>query len=293
MILDQIELEEIKAIKAIDVHSHFGDWNLTSGLKDAQKYMPGDVDFLQNCMTLANIGISINSHLKTMMPRGGGDALTGNEICLEQVKNADSLYMWVVVNPWQKESYAQAERMLKHTKCLGIKIHPEEHLYSIREFGGEIYEFAAKNSAMIITHSGEGNSMPEDFCVLANRYPEVVTIISHLGCGCDGSFEHQIRAIQRNMRDNLYTDTSSAKSLFPNLIENAVKEIGSEKILFGSDNPCYFSPSQRARVDCAHIGRKEKFNILRRNAERLFSQLSGFYLHERRSIVNESTIPLG
>jgi len=185
-----------------------------------------------------------------------------------------ALYMWVVVNPWQRESYAQAEHMLKHPKCLGIKIHPEEHVYPILKFGDEIYEFAAKNNATIITHSGEGNSMPEDFCVFANRYPEVVTIISHLGCGYDGSFEHQIRAIQQNVRDNLFTDTSSAKSLFPNLLEIAVKEIGSTKILFGSDSSCYFSPCQRARVDCAFIHEDDKRNILYRNAIRLFPQIN-------------------
>ena len=65
-------------------------------------------------MALSNIGISINSHLQTMMPRGGGDAKAGNEACLREVADEAGLYMWVVVNPRQKESYAQAERLLKH-----------------------------------------------------------------------------------------------------------------------------------------------------------------------------------
>ena len=86
-----MSLEEIKKIKAIDVHSHFGEWNITRGLEEAQKYMPGGTDFLQKNMSLANIGISISSHLKTLSPRGGGDALAGNETCLKQLENEDGL----------------------------------------------------------------------------------------------------------------------------------------------------------------------------------------------------------
>ena len=266
-------LEQIKAVKAIDVHSHIGDLNMSIGLEAAQKYLLGGVDYLKKNMELANIEISINSHLKALMPRGGGDATAGNEICLRQIENIDGVYMWAVVNPWQKESYTQAEQMLKHPKCLGIKIHPEEHLYHILKYGDEIYEFAARTGALLITHSGEANSMPEDFCVFANHYPEVTTIISHLGCGYDNCYEHQIRAIQRNTRDNLFTDTSSIRSMLPNLLETAVSEIGSEKILFGTDSACYFSPSQRARVDNGHIGADDKLNILRNNALRLLPKL--------------------
>jgi predicted TIM-barrel fold metal-dependent hydrolase len=119
--------------------------------------------------------------------------------------------------------------------------------------------------------------MPEDYCIFANMYPEVKTIVSHMGCGWDGSKEHQIRAIQKNVHDNLFTDTSSATSIVCELLEFAVREIGSEKILFGTDSGCYFSPAQRARVDCAHIGQEDKLNILYRNGVRIFPRLAPIY----------------
>ena len=62
-----------------------------------------------------------------------------------------------------------------------------------------------------------------------------------------------------------------------NIIEIAVIEIGSEKILFGTDSGCYFSPSQRARVDYARISDQDKKNILYQNGLNLFPQLEKAY----------------
>ena len=270
-------LSEIREVKAIDVHSHFGQWNMKKGVQKAQQFLPGGVDYLKENMRLANIAISINSNFFGLMPRGGGDAVEGNRRSLAAVEREENLLMWAIVNPLQPESFDQAAELLKSPKCFGIKLHPEEHRYPIAAHGEKIYEFAAKHRAVVDTHSGEGFSMPEEFAVFANRYPEVITIVSHLGCGSDGAADHQIRAVQRSVHGNLFTDTSSARSMSCNLIEFAVSELGSERILFGTDSGCYFSPAQRARIDCAHIGEEEKLNILYRNALRLFPQLRELY----------------
>ena len=273
-------IDQIRAIPAIDFHSHFGAYNCTPGSYYAEQFEDSSLESLQQNMAYANIAISINSHMFALMPRGCGDAVRGNEMLLQEAADKKGVYFWAVVNPLQPESYAQAADLLQHPKVLGIKVHPEEHLYPITEYGEEIYQFAAKHNAVIITHSGEQNSLPEDFCTFANRYPETKTITSHLGCGFDGSYEHQIRAIELNQHDNLFTDTSSARSMMHRLIEYAVDRIGSDKILFGTDNSCYFSPSQRARIDCAKISETDKYNILCGNALRIFPFLRPIYEQE-------------
>lgn len=275
--------EEIRAVPAIDFHSHYGP------MRCAGSYYPGAIEntsaeHLLRSMSLANIAVSVNSHNYALLTRGNGDVLRGNEMLMESVDAMKGVYGWAVVNPLVPESLAQAREMLRHPKILGIKVHPEEHVYPIREYGEKIYEFAADAGCPIITHSGEANSMPEDFCVFANRYPTVKTICSHLGCGWDGSFEHQLIAIEQNTADNLYTDTSSAKSVMANLLEYAVKRIGSERILFGTDNGYYFSPSQRIRVDGADLSDDDKLNILYRNALRIFPFLKEIYGRECASM---------
>jgi uncharacterized protein len=51
----------------------------------------------------------------------------------------------------------------------------------------------------------------------------------------------------------------------------AVGEVGAERILFGTDTPLYFSPSQRARIDYAELSDGEKRSILWDNARRILS----------------------
>ena len=111
--------------------------------------------------------------------------------------------------------------------------------------------------------------MPEDFVRFANDFPSVKLIFGHLGWCGDGNPDHQVRAIQSGRHSNMFVDTSSARSIIPNLIEWAVSEIGAERILYGTDTPVYFSPMQRARIDCADISNQDKKLILHDNAAKL------------------------
>jgi predicted TIM-barrel fold metal-dependent hydrolase len=94
--------------------------------------------------------------------------------------------------------------------------------------------------------------------------------LAHIGCGWDGDYTHQVRAIQQSRHGNVHADTSSARSVTPKLIEWAVREIGSDRVLFGTDTPLYHAGMQRARIDHADLTDDEKRRILHANAERLF-----------------------
>ena len=55
----------------------------------------------------------------------------------------------------------------------------------------------------------------------------------------------------------------------PGLLEWAVAEVGSDRILFGSDAPLYSTAMQRARIDSAEISDADKRMVLCGNAQRL------------------------
>jgi predicted TIM-barrel fold metal-dependent hydrolase len=187
------------------------------------------------------------------------------------VEETAGLLQWVVLSPLQPATFQQVREMFGRPKCVGIKIHPEEHGYKIAEHGRAIFALAAELRAVVLTHSGEPNSMPADFVPLANDYPEVTLILAHLGnSGAAGtSSELQVRAIQAAQHSNIYADTSSSQSLLPGLIEWAVGEVGAEHILFGTDTPLYFTASQRARIDHAELNDEQKRKILWDNARRI------------------------
>lgn len=255
-------------VQAIDVHGHYGIFANSPNPQRCEFYS-GDADEVVRRAQACNIQYTVVSPLLALMPRGNNDAVAGNIEAAEIVPRIEGLLQWVVIDPRKPETYEQADAMLKHPKCVGIKIHPEEHKYHINEYGRAIYEFAAERRALILTHSGEQNSLPCDFVPFADEFPEVRTILAHIGCGWDGDLSHQVRAVTSSREGNLHADTSSASSITPHLIEWAVQQIGADRVLFGTDTPLYFTAFQRARIDYADLSDDVKCKILRDNAAQL------------------------
>ena len=256
-------------INAIDVHAHFGRYD--RGKQDiVNDFMTGDAELVVRRAHQANTRLTIVSPLEALLPRFGGDAIAGNINAARIVSQTEGLLQWVVIDPAKPETYAQAEEMLQLPKCVGIKLHPEEHGYPIREHGRALFEFAAKHRAVVLAHSSEQNSLAADFMTFANAFPEMTLILAHIGCGWDGDLTHQVRALEQCKHGNVFADTSSARSITPGLIEWAVRAVGAERILYGTDSPLYFAPMQRARIDHADLSDQEKRLILCDNAMRLF-----------------------
>jgi predicted TIM-barrel fold metal-dependent hydrolase len=194
-------------------------------------------------------------------------------VAFREVTATPGLLQYVIVNPLQPQTFEQARTMLKAPHCVGIKIHPEEHGYRIVDEGDKLFDFFDEVQSPVMTHSGCANSLPADFVPFANKHPRVRLLLAHLGNGtgdCSRA-DLQVRAIQAARHGNLWVDTSSARSLLPGLIEWAVQEVGSERLLFGSDTPLYHVAMQRARIEAAEIPLTAKRLILRENAIKFFA----------------------
>ena len=259
----------VAGIQAIDVHAHFGCY-YREGRPLMNKFHTADAETVLARAEKANVRLTIVSPSSALVPKLNADTVEGNKEATRVVAENDGLLQLVVIDPQKPETYEQAGEMLKLPKCVGIKIHPEEHGYPITEHGDAIFKFAAECGAVVLTHSGQENSKPEDFVQFADAFPEVRLIVAHNGYGWDTDPSHQVRAIQQSRHGNIYTDTSSLMSLTPGLHEWAVGQIGADKILFGTDSTCYFAPMQRARIDHAEMSDADKKLILETNAVSLF-----------------------
>ena len=253
-------------IPAIDVHGHYGDYIRAEYPELTCGFATGDAATVVRRAKENNIQWTVVSPLLGLLPRGHANAATGNDEAARIVPETDGLLQWVIINPLQPETYRQAEEMLATRHCVGIKIHPEEHVYPIREHGPAIFDFAAEHDALVLTHSGHENSLPEDIVPCCDDHSNVRVILAHIGCSSGPDRTLQIRAIQQSRHGNIYADTSSAMSLAPNLIEWAVNEVGVDRILFGTDTPLYSTAMQRARIDKADLSDQDKRKILRDSA---------------------------
>lgn len=254
-------------IEAIDLHGHFGRYDSGSdSLRD--RLFSGSIDVVRNRAQKAGIVLTVVSSLKALFPYGG-DSIEGNEEACKMVENYSDIMFWAVLNPKLEDSLKQVDALLSHPKCAGIKIHPVCHDYEIRDQGTAIFEFAASHNALVLTHSGDAGSFPEDLLFFAQKYPQTILILAHLGNSVDQSFSRQVWALKQENTSNLYVDTSSVNSMYAGLIEWAVGELGCERIVFGTDTPLHFAASQKARIECAEIAEDAKRAILQGNAQRL------------------------
>lgn len=181
-----------------------------------------------------------------------------NEYLHKLVEKTDWMYQWVVIDPRQKQTYEQADRMLKSHKVLGIKIHPSYHDYNVLDYGDELFEFAQERGAVVLMHPQHILEMPG----LADKYPKMKLIIAHLAS------EEYVEALAKAKYGNIYTDTSGSGGSLNNILEYAVEKVGSEKILFGSDT--YSLAYAYPRVALAEFSMSDKENILWKNALKLF-----------------------
>lgn len=107
-----------------------------------------------------------------------------------------------------------------------------------------------------------GESTPEDLAVLARRHPDATFFCGHTG----GNWEPAIRAI----RDcpNVFTDLCGFDPT-AGVTEMAVKELGAERVVYGSDAGGRSFASQLAKVFGAAIPESAKRQILGGNLRRL------------------------
>ena len=176
------------------------------------------------------------------------------------IDQVDCLYQWVVIDPRIEETFHQAEWMLQHKKCVGIKLHPLYHKYSLMEYGDKIFSFASQFRTVVLIHPEKEASY---ILPMADKYPDVTFIVAHLGG------ESYVDAVEFAKYKNVYTDTSGIASSNNLLVEYAYHRIGADRILFGTDT--YSATFQRGRIEFSLIPLKEKKKILRDNALQLFA----------------------
>ena len=260
-------------MRAIDVHGHFGRYD--RGMRAlTDEFMSADIAEVRRRALEVDIQMTVVSSIRALIPYRG-DVLRGNDDAVIAAETQDDIRFWAVIDPLVAASYEQADRLLAHPRCKGIKIHPHAHAYEISEHGEPIFAFAAARNAVMLTHSGDIGSYPEDFLPFIDRYPKVNLILAHLGNSDDGGVARQVDAIKAARNGNVWVDTSSARSMYAGIIEWAVDEIGYDRILFGTDTPLYWSASQKIRVETAVISDDAKAAILHGNAERLLGETIG------------------
>jgi len=132
---------------------------------------------------------------------------------------------------------------------------------------------AAELKAPILQHTFwrtgepiENESFPADVAELAARHPEAKLICGHTG----GAWERGVRAIRS--QPNVWADICGSDPT-AGMVEMLVRELGAERVLYGSDAGGRSFASQLAKVQGADIPAESRRLILGDNFRRLLTPI--------------------
>jgi predicted TIM-barrel fold metal-dependent hydrolase len=192
---------------------------------------------------------------------------------LELITKDPHFYLMAGFTPVLPTTWELSAKILKHPKAVGIKCHSAFGQYDFLEKGDIIFDFAREHNVPIINH-GQGYEWtcdPIKQVAVANRHPDVNLIVAHLGLTTSHlSSDLHIDAVKNAKHDNVFIDISFINTIYSGLVEKAVRVLGSERIVFGTDSPIHMPGAFVESVRTARFSDADKENIFHKNAERLF-----------------------
>lgn len=250
-------------MKCIDVHCYYGGFG-----------------FPTSAPSLAEI-------LATMRERGVEKAILmssksiqydfveGNAEVAAAIAPHANLYGYVYINMHYPElSLAEMARYLNTDKFVGVKYNGEySRSAACSEENRHVFDLLEKHYRKpLLLHSWglaeHGNAMayslPSQALELARQHPELTIIMGHMG---GPEWPSAIRASQQ--APNLYMDMQSSYA-DRDKIGAAVRELGPEKVLFGSGSMGSALMVQLGAVLDADISAEARHMVLYENARRLF-----------------------
>ena len=195
-----------------------------------------------------------------------------DEILRAIAKFPDRTFGFVYLNPRHVEaSLAELERCVANGPMVGVKLWVAKRcnapeLDPIIRRAGELKAVIFQHTWFKVGGNDAGESSPGDFVQLAERHPTVPIICGHTG----GDWELGLRAI-RHLK-NVYADLAGSDPV-AGYTEMAVRELGAERIIYGSDVPGRSFASQLAKVYGANIPDSAKQLILGENLKRLMTPI--------------------
>jgi len=257
-----VERGRCDACPVIDMHGHYGPY---PSIYMPRPYADGMVESMDRCGVAC---IVCSSHAALV------DAERGNAEMAQVIgENPGRFYGYRVVNPnYPRQVAEEVAKFAEGQGFAGFKFHSDQHEYPIT---GDAYapalEYAQEHRLLVLAHTwGESRyDRPAMLGEVAAKYEGATFLMGHAGYG-----EWDAALAVARERDNVYLELTAAYEV-GGLIERMVGEVGSGKIVFGTDLP-WFDPHYGIGAICfSRIADEDRQNILHRNAEGLLGPVLG------------------
>lgn len=178
----------------------------------------------------------------------------------------------VYLNPRHTQaSLDELNRCVRDGPMVGVKLWVAQRcnapaLDPLVERAAELKAFVYQHTWFNLTGNLPGESTPTDLADLASRHPQAALICGHTG----GDWELAVRTIRPHR--NVFADLAGSDPA-AGFTEMAVRELGAERVLYGSDVPGRSFASQVAKVLGADIPDSARELILSGNLKRLLRSI--------------------
>ncbi len=252
----------VAACPIYDMHGHMGHFHSI--------YFPrADAASMVRTMDEAGVRLLVFSHHAAL-----NSPDLANEPSIAAVKEfPDRLRAYCMINPNYPEQVARdlaAFSNLFPQVYVGFKFLSDYHQVALTDPRyAPAWEMANERALPVLAHTWGGSAYDGEAVVreVAERYPQVRFLLGH---ACHGAW-HAAVALARDF-PNIYLELTA---VFDDrgVIEIFVEEVGSERILFGTDLP-WFDPHHAIGVLMnADISDADRHNICHRNAEKLLAPI--------------------
>ena len=134
----------------------------------------------------------------------------------------------------------------------------------------EVLDTVAELGIPVLWHPGRV-AMFDD---IAKAYPTVDLILAHLGSDLSSDWKEHLAGIEMAKRyPNVYLDTGA--TVLTRYLEQALQEVGPEKIIFGSDEPEVDCRLEIFKVRVLKLPKEREEMILGGNIQRLLGKYKG------------------
>lgn len=239
-------------MKKIDAHAHIGDFGGWAGFSLTAEELIKQMDEYDIEKTI--LCASNSEH---------------NEEVREAYEMAPDRFLPLVyVNPKRAEvTLKQLYHYIKDCGFKGIKMQPlSDAFVADDEIVDPVMEVAEELQVPVFIHCGHPPySLPWSIALLAERHPNVKTVMIHMGHGHGVYIDASLKMARR--LDNLYLEMSGMPMGCK--IKEAYETVGKDRIMFGTDAPFHHPTVEMQKVLTSGLEGEALEDVFYNNAAKL------------------------
>lgn len=242
-------------MKKIDAHAHIGDFGGWAGVEGTPERLLSLMDEYDIEQTV----LCARDHL-------------GNDGVVRAAERYPGRFLPLVyLNPLEgrEECGRKIADYVDEKGFQGIKLNPLRHAYVADDIILDpIMEAARERGIPVFIHSGHPPySLPWSIALLAERFPEVRTVMIHMGHGHGVYIDAALKMAKRH--PNLYLEMSGMPMGVK--IRQAYEEVGKDRILFGTDFPFHHPSVEIQKVLTCGLDDRAMEDVFYNNVRKLFA----------------------